>query len=137
MSEIKTIVTTAGPGISRREFTLDACLAILAGSVITIAGCGGGGNPAGPSGSGGGGGGTGTGAGDKAGSISGNHGHTVTITAAELMAGNAVDLELTLGSGHTHRLRLTANQVATIAANQRVSQDSTTDGGHNHTVSFN
>jgi hypothetical protein len=134
MSEIKTIVTTPGAGISRREFTLESCMAILAGAAITIVGSGCGSSnssPTGPSG------GTGTGSGDKAGVISNNHGHTATITAAELMAGNAVNVQLTLGSGHTHQLALTANQVAAVAANQKVSGESTTDNGHSHTVTFN
>jgi hypothetical protein len=136
MSAIKTIVTTAGDGLSRREFTREACLAILAGAAITISGCGGSSNPAGPS-TGGGGGGTTTGSGAKAGVISNNHGHTATITAAELAAGNAVNVELTLGSGHTHHLALTANEVAMVAANQKVSGESTTDNAHSHTVTFN
>jgi hypothetical protein len=135
MSEIKTIVTTPGAGISRREFTLETCLAILAGAAVTIVGsaCGSGGSsPAGPSG------GPGPGAGgDKSGAISGNHGHTATITAAQLTAGNALSVELTLGSGHTHQLALTANQVAAVAANQSVSGASTTTNGHDHTVTFN
>jgi hypothetical protein len=134
MSEIKTIVTTPGAGISRREFTLDACLAILSGAVITIgsSACGGSSNnPAGPSG------GPGAGSGDKSGSISGNHGHTATITAAQLAAGNALDVLLTQGSGHTHHLQLAANQVAAVAANQRVSGESSNDTGHSHTVTFN
>ncbi len=78
-----------------------------------------------------------TGSGDKAGAISNNHGHTATITAAELAAGNAVNVELTLGSGHTHHLALTANDIAMVAANQKVSGESTTDNAHSHTVTFN
>ena len=134
MSEIKTIVTTPGAGISRREFTVEACLAILAGATITIMGSGCGSSnssPTGPSG------GPGPSAGDKSGVISNNHGHTATITAAELAAGNAVNVLLTEGSGHTHHLGLSANEVAMIAANQRVSGESTVDDAHSHTVTFN
>ena len=134
MSEIKTIVTTPGAGISRREFTLETCLAILAGATITImgSGCGSSGSsPTAPSG------GPGPSSGDKSGAISSNHGHTATITAAELAAGNSVNILLTEGSGHTHHLGLTANQVAMVAANQRVSGESTVDSGHSHTVTFN
>jgi hypothetical protein len=134
MSEIKTIVTTPGAGISRREFTLETCLAILAGATITIMGsaCGSSNsNPAGPSG------GPAPSAGDKSGVISNNHGHTATITAAELAAGNALNVLLTQGSGHTHHLSLTANEVAMIAANQKVSGESTVDNAHSHTVTFN
>jgi len=134
MSEIKTIVTTPGAGISRREFTVEACLAILAGATITIMGSGCGSSnssPTGPSG------GPAPSAGDKSGVISNNHGHTATITAAELAAGNAVNVLLTEGSGHTHHLGLSANEVAMIAANQRVSGESTVDDAHSHTVTFN
>jgi hypothetical protein len=134
MSEIKTIVTTPGAGISRREFTLETCLAILAGATITIMGSGCGSSsssPAGPTG------GPAPGAGDKSGVISNNHGHTATITAAELAAGNSLNVLLTEGSGHTHHLALTANDVAMVAANQRVAGTSTVDSGHSHTVTFN
>jgi hypothetical protein len=135
MSEIKTIVTTPGEGISRREFTLEACLAILSGVAITISGSGCGSSsssPSGPSNNP-----PPTASGDKVGEISNNHGHTATITAAQLSAGNAVTIELTLGSGHTHTLSLSANQVASIAANQHVSGVSSTNSGHSHDVSFN
>lgn len=135
MSEIKTIVATYADGLSRREFTLEACLAILSGVAITISGSGCGGSsssPTGPS----------TNPptasnGDKIGDISNNHGHTATITAAQLAAGNAISVELTLGSGHTHTLAVSADQIVAIAANQRVSGVSSTSEAHNHTVTFN
>jgi hypothetical protein len=134
MSDVETIV--ADDGVTRREFTLAACVAILTGAAITVTGCGGSySSPAGPSG---GGGGTGTGgSGDKQGAISANHGHTATITGAELSAGNAVTIQLTIGDGHTHTLDLSANQVMSIAANQRISQNSSVDAGHSHSVTFN
>jgi hypothetical protein len=135
MSEIKTIVTTPVEGIGRREFTLEACLAILSGVAITISasGCGSSSSsPTGPSGN------PPTASnGDKIGDISNNHGHTATITAAQLSAGNAITVQLTLGSGHTHSLAVSANEIASIAANQRVSGVSSTNSGHNHTVTFN
>lgn len=134
MSEIKTIVATPVEGMGRREFTLEACLAILSGVAITITGSGCGSSnssPSGPSNV------PPTASGDKVGDISNNHGHTATITAAQLSAGNAVTIQLTLGSGHTHSLSLGADQIVAIAANQRVSGQSTTNSGHNHTVTFN
>jgi uncharacterized protein YjdB len=59
------------------------------------------------------------------------------ITAAQLAAGNAVTLELTVGNGHTHTAVLTAGEVTQIAANQRVSKESSDNSGHSHTVTFN
>jgi hypothetical protein len=134
MSEIKTIVATPVEGIGRREFTLEACLAILSGVAITISGSGCGSSsssPSGPSSN------PPTANGDKIGDISNNHGHTATITAAQLSAGNAITVQLTLGSGHTHTLAVSADQIVAIAANQRVSGVSSTTSGHNHTVTFN
>src|SRR5436190_17797237 len=86
--------------LGRREFTLQAALAMLSGVVITITGCGSmevsptspspslslspspSPSPSpGPSG-------------DVVGSISANHGHSAVITRAALTAGNAVSLDI-------------------------------------------
>ena len=112
--------------LSRREFTLESALAILSAATITITGCGDDDGPdTGPSGQ------------DETGTISANHGHSVTITSAQLTAGTALTATLTKGNGHTHTIDLTAAQLVTIRQNQQVSVTSTTDGGHNHTVTFN
>ena len=124
------------PKLDRREFTLAAILAILSGVTITISGCGSGSSspstpstpaptPQPPA------------AGDKSGSISANHGHTVTITAAQLTAGGDVTLLLTEGSGHTHNVSLTGGEVVQIRDNQKVAKESTSNSGHSHTVTFN
>jgi hypothetical protein len=118
--------------LTRREFTLEWALAVLGGAAITITGCGGGSSPAGPSNPPPGG-----GSGDKNGAISANHGHTAVVTAAQLTAGNALNVELTVGNGHTHVLALSAAEVVSIAGNQRVSKQSSQGGGHDHTVTFN
>jgi hypothetical protein len=121
--------------LDRREFTRAAVLAALSGVTITISACGGGGGgsspsaPSNPNPS--------LGPGDKAGSIGANHGHSAVITAAQLTAGAAVNLELTVGSGHTHTVNLSAAEVTQIAGGTRVSKTSTTDDAHNHTVTFN
>jgi hypothetical protein len=120
--------------LTRREFTLESALAILSGVAITITGCGGGSsNPAGPSNNPP----PTTGSGDKVGEISNNHGHTAVITAAQLAAGGALVVQLTLGSGHTHTASLSAAEITSIAANQTVSKQSTTADSHEHTVTFN
>ena len=122
------------PVLDRREFTLAAILAILSGVTITISGCGGGSSsPSSPSTPAP----TPPAAGDKSGSISANHGHTVTITAAQLTAGGDVTLLLTEGSGHTHNASLTGGEVVQVRDNQRVAKESTSSSGHTHTVTFN
>jgi hypothetical protein len=121
-------------GLDRREFTVAAVLAALSGVTITISGCGGGGgssptnpNPVPP-----------TNPGDKAASsIAGNHGHTAVIEAARLSSASTVALDIRGQADHPHSLELTAAQVQQIAANQRVSKESTVDQAHSHTVTFN
>ena len=112
--------------LTRREFTLESALAILSAATITITGCGGDDGPdPGPSGQG------------EVGTISANHGHTVSISAAQITAGGALTATLTTGNGHTHTIDLTAAQVVAIGQNQQVSVISTTTDAHNHTVTFN
>ena len=116
--------------LTRREFTLEWVLAVLAGATITIAGCGGddndnpGTNPT-PQ------------PGDKVGVISANHGHTAIVTAATLASPTSVTINMRAQATHNHTLTLTATEVTSIAANTRVEKISSTDDGHNHTVTFN
>jgi hypothetical protein len=115
--------------LGRREFTLAAALLALSGATITISGCGGGNSPSAPS--------TPPPSGDKVGVIGQNHGHSAVITAAQLSAAGALDLNIRGQSDHPHTVSLSAAQISTIASNQRVSKESTTDDGHSHTVTFN
>jgi hypothetical protein len=113
--------------LDRREFTVAAALLVLGGVTITVSGCGGGGDgPGSPSNPG-----------DRAGTISANHGHTAVITAAQLTAGGAVALDIRGDSDHPHTVSLSSADVAAIAANRRVSRESSNDDGHTHTVTFN
>lgn len=143
---------------SRREFTLEAALALLSGVAITISGCGTGGpgEPYGPSpqptptptptptpspstsptpsptpspGP--------TPVADEIGSISSNHGHSARITGGQLSAGGALSLNIQGASSHPHVVDLSAAEVKTIAGGGRVSKASSTNSGHSHTVTFN
>jgi hypothetical protein len=129
--------------MDRRRFTLASAMAILSGVVVTItdSACGGSSyspsspspspspsptpnpNPS-PSG-------------DKVGVISNNHGHSAVITAARLGEAGDLSLDIQGSASHTHRVDLSAADLAAVAANQRVSKESTTDSGHSHTVTFN
>ena len=119
--------------LDRREFTLEAALAALAGVTITVSGCGGGGssptapsNPIPP-----------TNPGDEVGTVSINHGHTAVITAAQLQAGDAVTLDIRGQSDHPHTVSLTTDQVMQIAGGARVSATSSNEQAHDHVVTFN
>ena len=124
--------------IGRREFTLAAALAALSGVTITISACGGGSSspsaPSTPPPAAGGGGGT---TADKTGVVGSNHGHVAVITGAQLTAANAVALDIRGSSDHPHTVTLTTADIASIAANQRVTKESSSDAGHSHSVTFN
>lgn len=118
--------------LTRREFTVESALAMLAGVTITISGCGDDNknpttNPTPP-------------ASDKTGTVSTDAGHTHTgavITAAQLTAGNAITLTLTGSTTHTHTVALSQAELSQINGGTRVSKTSSTDSAHSHTVTFN
>jgi hypothetical protein len=123
--------------LGRREFTVASAMAVLSGVAITVTGCGGssssGGNPMTPSSP------TPTPApsGDKVGTVGSNHGHSAVITAAELTAAGALMLDITGQADHPHTVEVTADDVAAIAANTRVTKQSSVDASHSHSVTFN
>jgi len=127
-------VKTKHSDIDRREFALQAVLLALSGVTITVSACGGGGSPS-----------TSTppttttppASNDEVGSVSANHGHTAVISAAQLAAGGAVDLDISGTAGHLHRVQLSGDEVVQIRGGTRVAKTSSTDDGHNHTVTFN
>ncbi len=119
----------------RRAISVGAALALLGFPTITLTGCGGGSSPTNPnptpnptptpS------------PGDVQGAISANHGHNVVITAAQLQAGGAVTLVLSVASNHSHSVDLSSAEVVQIRGGGRVSKTSTSEQAHTHTVTFN
>jgi hypothetical protein len=114
--------------MNRRQFTGSAAWALLGGAAVTISGCGGG-----------------TGSATTASTpplqdilatLGSNHGHVAVITAAQLGAGGALEIDIRGTSGHTHTVSLTAEEVAAIRAGRLVSKDSS-GSSHVHTVTFN
>jgi hypothetical protein len=118
--------------MKRRAFTTTAIKVLFAGVVITISeACGGGSDgPTAPSGGGS--------SGDSVnGSVSANHGHTATITRAQLNEGGTVTLNIRGDADHAHTVQLSAGQVTQIAGGTRVQVESTSEQAHTHTVTFN
>ena len=70
------------------------------------------------------------------GTISDNHGHVATLTGTQLDAGFAVILNIQGTATHSRLLSLTASQVQQIAAGTKVAQESSTNLGHSHLVTF-
>lgn len=113
--------------LTRREFTLDAALALLAGCVITVAeGCSK--SPTTP---------TPTPPADvTASAITGNHGHTATVTGAQITAGNAFALTIQGTAPHNHTVAISQNDLLSLKNRQAITKDSTTDNNHQHTLTF-
>ena len=119
--------------LTRRDFTLEAALLLLAGCVITITdACGG--DPASPT--------TPSPAPtDLTGVISANHGHTAVVTAAQITATSAFALSIQGSAAHNHTLSLSQADLQTLKNRQPISRDSSNDvsatfGPHLHTVTF-
>jgi hypothetical protein len=111
--------------LSRRAFTVESALAILATATITITGCDGG--DLGPS----------PPAGAREGVISDNHGHRAIVESAQLNSNSTITIDLRHRATHNHELTLTPLELASISENGRIVKISSTAEGHNHTVTFN
>jgi hypothetical protein len=123
--------------LTRREFTVESILALLAGVTITVSGCGSGysSSPTAPTPT------TttppATTTQDVNGAINANHGHVATVTSAQITAANAVSLNIQGAATHNHVVSLTADQIRMIAARTQVAVESTNNDGHQHMVTFN
>ena len=116
--------------LTRREFTLEAALAILAGCVITVSdtACSKSTTtptpPVAPPS-------------DVTGNISANHGHTVTISGAQITAGVAlVALTIQGTAPHVHTVDISQADLTALRNRQAVTVTSTTGNNHTHTVTF-
>lgn len=70
--------------------------------------------------------------------IGANHGHTLTVPAADVAAGVEKSYTLTTNGTHSHTLLVTAAEFATLATGASVVKDSATSPspGHEHTVTL-
>jgi hypothetical protein len=112
--------------LSRRAFTVQSVLAMLATATITMAGCDSG-SDIGPS----------PPAGAREGVISNNHGHRAIVDAAQLNSNTTITIDMRYQATHNHELVLSPLELASISENGRVVKPSSTTEGHSHTVTFN
>lgn len=66
--------------------------------------------------------------------ITGNHGHALSIPAADLDATTARTYSIQGTSTHDHTITLSAAQLASLKARQAVTVTSSTDFAHDHSV---
>jgi hypothetical protein len=76
--------------------------------------------------------------GDKVGDVSDNHAHVAIITAAQLAAGDAIELNIQGTAPHNHSFRIDRIDMAMIKDGTRISYETPPGGnGHTHDVTFN
>ena len=70
--------------------------------------------------------------------IGGNHGHTITVTASDINAGQAKTYNIMGTADHDHMVTITAAQFATLQsnANGSVMVVSTNVGAHTHDITI-
>jgi hypothetical protein len=115
--------------LTRREFTFEAALAILAGCVVTVAeGCGKD-SPTTP---------TTPPADVSASLITGQHAtpHVATITGAQITAGSAITLNIQGSAPHNHTVAISQADLTALKNRQSITKDSTNDANHQHTLTF-
>jgi hypothetical protein len=110
--------------MTRREFSLEAALAILGTCVITVSDCGGSKTPTQPTPT------------DVNGTISNNHGHKAAITGAQIVAGAAIELDIRGDASHPHTVSISQADLNALRNRQTVTHDSTNNNNHIHTVTF-
>ncbi len=75
-------------------------------------------------------------AGGADGNISGNHGHTASVSAADITAAAAKDYDIMGSSAHSHTISVSAAQMGELAAGDSVTVTSTMAAGHTHDVTL-
>jgi hypothetical protein len=68
--------------------------------------------------------------------ISSNHGHTLTVTQADVAAGTLKTYDIQGSSGHTHSVTVSVGNFATLRAGGTVQLTSSNGGGHSHNVTI-
>ena len=66
--------------------------------------------------------------------ISANHGHSMSVSTADVQAGVEKTYTIQGSSGHDHSITLTAANFKTLASGNGLDVNSTTGGGHTHIV---
>ncbi|MEZ4362120.1 MAG: hypothetical protein R3B48_18170 [Kofleriaceae bacterium] len=69
--------------------------------------------------------------------IATNHGHRLTVSAADITAGVDKTYDITGSALHMHTVTITAAQFATLASNQSITVPSSNSGDHDHTITVN
>ena len=72
--------------------------------------------------------------GARNGAITGNHGHSLVVPPADVLAGAAKTYNIQGTASHPHTITIRADQMTVLAANGTFTVTSTNDAGHTHDV---
>ena len=67
-------------------------------------------------------------------SISGNHGHNITVSTADVNAGAEKTYNIMASANHSHSVTVSVANFNTLKNNQQISVSSTTGNSHTHSV---
>jgi hypothetical protein len=67
-------------------------------------------------------------------SISSNHGHTLTVSKADVLAGSEKTYNIKGTSNHPHTVTITSSQFSSLQSNQSITVTSSSDDAHTHSV---
>lgn len=70
-------------------------------------------------------------------SIGSNHGHTLTVSTADVAAGTEKTYSIEGSGGHDHVVTITAAQFSTLQSNEGIQVTSSTSSSHMHTITVN
>ena len=68
-------------------------------------------------------------------SIGSNHGHSLTVSKADVSAATEKTYSIQGSSGHSHSVTITAVNFSELKNNQSIQVNSTSGSGHTHSVS--
>jgi len=74
--------------------------------------------------------------GASASTITGNHGHSLTVSKSDVSAGTEKIYSIAGSAGHNHNVTVTMANFATLKNNLQITVNSTTGNGHNHSVTI-
>jgi hypothetical protein len=66
--------------------------------------------------------------------ISYNHGHELTVPAADISGGSQHSYDITGSADHSHSVSISADQMTTLAGNRPIQVTSSAGDGHTHII---
>jgi hypothetical protein len=66
--------------------------------------------------------------------ITGNHGHTLAVTGAQVTAGAAMVYDIEGSAGHSHDLALSSDDFQKLKAGGSITKQSSNAAGHEHEI---